>query len=114
MDYDDILNRYAKNKKVDPKDEQSFFSKLMASFNVLDIKALWHIVTHLDCAGKIFDWVDMTIIVAAVAYVIMPLDAVPDFIIGMGLLDDAAIVTYVLSKYGALIQDYKEICMKDS
>ena len=111
MDYDDILDKYAKNKKVNPEDKDSFFKKLMSFFNVLDIMALWHIVTHPDCALKVFDWVDIALIGATVAYVIMPLDAIPDFIPGVGLLDDAAIVTYVLSRYGSLIQRYKEICM---
>jgi uncharacterized membrane protein YkvA (DUF1232 family) len=112
MDYDDILNKYAKNKKVHPEDKNFFFEKLMSFFNLLDVSALWHIATHPDCAAQVFDWLDITIIIAVVAYVIMPLDAIPDFIPGLGLLDDAAIVTYVLSKYGSLIQRYKEICME--
>jgi uncharacterized membrane protein YkvA (DUF1232 family) len=35
-------------------------------------------------------------IVAAIIYVVNPFDMIPDFITGLGFLDDAAVVTYVM------------------
>lgn len=39
----------------------------------------------------------VTAIVAAVLYFVIPLDLVPDFVLGLGLLDDAAVISYVFS-----------------
>ena len=36
--------------------------------------------------------------VAALVYVVSPLDVVPDFLIGLGLLDDAAIVAWAFAR----------------
>ncbi len=33
----------------------------------------------------------------AVLYFVVPLDALPDFIVGLGLLDDAAVIAYVVA-----------------
>ncbi len=111
MDYEDTINKFGKGKKVDPNDKDSFFSKLFRFFNVFDIEALWHIITHPQHASEIFDMVDWGIIMAAVAYVIVPLDAVPDFIPALGLLDDAAVITFIFHKFGTLIEKYRKTFM---
>lgn len=36
-------------------------------------------------------------VVAAILYFVVPLDAIPDFILGWGLVDDVAVVSYVMS-----------------
>jgi uncharacterized membrane protein YkvA (DUF1232 family) len=36
----------------------------------------------------------MALIVASIIYFVMPFDAVPDFILGLGLLDDAALLAW--------------------
>ncbi len=41
-------------------------------------------------------WQSLLILVAAVVYFVMPVDLVPDFILGLGLLDDAAILGWTL------------------
>ena len=41
-------------------------------------------------------WRSLLILVAAVVYFVMPVDLVPDFILGLGLLDDAAILAWTL------------------
>lgn len=46
---------------------------------------------------RIGKW-NMSVIVATIAYVIMPVDAVPDIILGVGWLDDITIVTYALTR----------------
>lgn len=38
----------------------------------------------------------ITAVVGALLYVLMPLDALPDFILGFGLIDDAAVFGYAL------------------
>lgn len=41
-------------------------------------------------------WRSLLILVSAVVYFVMPVDLVPDFILGLGLLDDAAILAWTL------------------
>lgn len=36
-------------------------------------------------------------VVAAILYFVVPLDAIPDFIVGWGFLDDVAVIGYVMS-----------------
>ena len=36
----------------------------------------------------------MALIVASIIYFVMPFDAVPDFIVGLGLLDDVALLAW--------------------
>ena len=46
-------------------------------------------------------------LVAAVVYFVMPVDAVPDILLGFGLLDDAAILGWTLR---TLDGDLKRFC----
>lgn len=39
----------------------------------------------------------LILVVAAILYFVVPLDAIPDFILGWGLVDDVAVVSYVTS-----------------
>jgi uncharacterized membrane protein YkvA (DUF1232 family) len=40
----------------------------------------------------------IVIIVAAVLYFVVPLDVIPDFIFGLGFLDDVAVIGYVFGQ----------------
>lgn len=50
---------------------------------------------------------DLAIIVAAIAYVALPADAMPDLIPFLGFLDDISIIGLALSKLSSLIIRYK-------
>ncbi len=45
------------------------------------------------------------ILVGALAYLVLPFDAVPDFIAGLGFVDDAAVVMAALKAVGSSITD---------
>jgi uncharacterized membrane protein YkvA (DUF1232 family) len=47
-------------------------------------------------------------IIGALIYFIAPLDTIPDFIVGLGLIDDAAVIGYTLKKISAELDEYKE------
>jgi uncharacterized membrane protein YkvA (DUF1232 family) len=47
-------------------------------------------------------------IVAAVLYFVVPLDLIPDFLLGLGLLDDAVVIGYVFSIVGAELSNFED------
>lgn len=113
MNFEDLINKFGKNKKVNSSDENFFIGILKNFISIGDIKALFHLATfqNIDCAEKIFSLTDIAIIIAGVAYVIFPFDAIPDFIPITGYLDDIGVIKFILSTYGNLIKKYREKCM---
>jgi len=47
-------------------------------------------------------------IAGALAYVVMPMDVIPDFIPGMGFVDDAFVLSTVMKKIADEVARYKE------
>lgn len=48
----------------------------------------------------------LTVIVAAIIYLVSPIDAIPDFIVG-GFLDDMSVIAWAFSKVGKELKMYK-------
>jgi uncharacterized membrane protein YkvA (DUF1232 family) len=46
-------------------------------------------------------------VIGAIIYFVSPLDLVPDFIVGLGILDDAAVIGFALKKIASELNDYK-------
>lgn len=109
-DFGKIINEYGKEKKINPEDKDSFFTKIIKFIGIEDAQLLWHAINHKDCAKTVFSAIDIAFITAVVAYVIIPTDAIPDFL-PIGLLDDYGVVSFALMKYKLKLQDYKEKCM---
>ncbi len=51
---------------------------------------------------------DLTIIIATISYVLLPLDAIPDFIPIVGFVDDITIIKLCLSKITETLNKYKK------
>ena len=49
---------------------------------------------------------NFSLIVAAVIYFVMPIDALPDFIIGLGLADDAAVLMWTFNKVSKELESF--------
>src|SRR3954447_21583373 len=47
-------------------------------------------------------------IIGAILYFVSPLDVVPDFLVGLGILDDAAVISFTLKKLSAEIDEFKK------
>jgi len=107
----ELLNQF-KDAKVEKKDESNFFNKMEKFFPVRYLKIMWHLIWHLDCAKKVFTAGEIALIMAAIAYVVLPLDAVPDIIPVVGLLDDASVVAFIVSTLKDKLNLFATICMK--
>ena len=51
-------------------------------------------------------WQSLLMIVAAVVYFVMPMDLVPDFLVSLGLLDDAALLGWTVKAFKKEIDDF--------
>lgn len=53
------------------------------------------------------------IMLGALAYFVMPLDAIPDVLVGIGFTDDAAVITAVIATLGANVRKrHRELAEK--
>lgn len=50
----------------------------------------------------------LTLIIAAILYVVSPLDIIPDFLIVAGLVDDAAIIAWAFNEMSKELSKYKK------
>ena len=53
-------------------------------------------------------WYSIVMIVGSVIYFVMPIDLIPDFIVGFGLLDDAALLGWTVKTFSADIDNFLE------
>lgn len=53
-------------------------------------------------------WQSLILIVAAVLYFLVPIDVIPDFILGLGYVDDAAIIAWVVKTLQSVLDDFRK------
>jgi len=46
-------------------------------------------------------------IIAAILYFISPIDVIPDFLIGFGIIDDAAVISFAIKQLSGEIEKYR-------
>ena len=49
----------------------------------------------------------LILIVAGVLYFVMPIDVIPDFVIGLGYLDDAAVLAWVVTNVRTVLSEFE-------
>lgn len=69
-----------------------------------DFKLLYDLIVDSTFKIKPSTW---AIIAGALAYVIMPIDVIPDFILGLGWLDDTFVLAATTAKISEEISRYK-------
>lgn len=47
-------------------------------------------------------------IIGAILYFVSPLDVVPDFLVGLGIVDDAAVIGFTLKKLSVEINEFRK------
>jgi len=53
-------------------------------------------------------WQSMVMIIGAVLYFVLPIDLIPDFLLGVGYIDDAAVIAWTLKSVQSDIERFKE------
>ena len=57
---------------------------------------------------KDLPWKSLLSIIAAIIYFVMPVDLIPDFIIGLGFIDDAALLGWIINSVKSDIESFIE------
>ncbi len=79
---------------------KEIWNSLMACFRM--IKA------YANGTYRNISWKSLVMIVASIIYFVMPFDLIPDFLPGLGLLDDAAILAWTIRTISADIDAFLE------
>src|SRR5438128_429822 len=74
------------------------WDSLMACFRM--IKA------YANGSYREIPWQSLVMIVASIVYFVMPIDLIPDFIVGLGLLDDVALLGWTIKTFGTDIDAF--------
>ncbi len=75
---------------------------------VEDLRLLFRML-HAWLGGRYrVPWKTVVAAVGAVLYFVMPLDAIPDVIFAFGLLDDAAVIAFVVSRIRKDLDSFRE------
>ncbi|MEO5895451.1 MAG: YkvA family protein, partial [Vicinamibacterales bacterium] len=48
----------------------------------------------------------LVLIVAGILYFVLPIDVIPDFLVGVGFLDDAAVLAWVFNTVRTVLDDF--------
>jgi uncharacterized membrane protein YkvA (DUF1232 family) len=73
-----------------------------------DTFALMRMVrAYIDGRYREIPWLTILTATAAIVYFVAPADFIPDFIAGLGLFDDAAVLTWALSAVGRTLAEFR-------
>jgi uncharacterized membrane protein YkvA (DUF1232 family) len=87
-----------------------------AGKNKVMLKDLWHHIQLLVQLMKAWlsgeytrvPYRSLVVIVASILYFVSPVDMIPDFLFGMGLLDDAVVITFALKQIEKDVDEFKK------
>ena len=101
----------AKNlaNKFDPREFQNFLSNNKNLDFIEDVKILFAIITDSIKGTYKVDTKTYLTIAGALAYVALPTDLIPDFIPGIGFIDDAFVIGWTVKTLKEEIENYKRV-----
>ena len=95
--------------KFDPKELEEFLEKHKNLNFIEDVKILFSIVTESIKGTYKIDTKTYLTIAGALAYVVLPTDLIPDFIPGIGFIDDAFVMGWTVKTLKDEIENYKRL-----
>ena len=100
---DDVRRVLEKRDEI----EQKFSGSGTLGRFVADIKILFSMIgDYWDGTYREIPWTTVASAVAGLAYVLSPIDLIPDFIPVIGLVDDALVIGLVLAAIDSDLQSY--------
>ena len=90
------MEKYQKNESMYKSNESMLDWAIGAVKRVAAWLAYWALVVYYALQSPALPWKDKAKIIAALAYLILPFDILPDAIPVVGVIDDAAILWAVL------------------
>ncbi len=88
----------------DAQETEAFAKKHTDKAWYADFMLLYEMITDLNYEVDTSTYLAIT---GALAYVVFPIDLIPDFIIGAGFLDDAFVVGVVMKRIADEIEKFK-------
>jgi uncharacterized membrane protein YkvA (DUF1232 family) len=89
----------------DPKEAVAFAKKHIDLSWYGDFKLLLGMLTDKEFTLEKSTWL---LIAGALAYAVMPMDVIPDFIPGMGFVDDGFVIASVMKKISDEVERYRK------
>ena len=83
---------------------KNFFEKFKNLSFINDIKLLFKMITDKKYSLSATTYAT---IAGALAYVVLPFDVIPDFLPGIGFIDDAFVISFVIKQFKDEIEKYK-------
>lgn len=96
----DLIDKATKKAKGKKGPLDAIWAQLMACLRL--IKA------YAEGTYRDIPWPSLIMLVAAIIYFVMPVDLIPDFIVGFGLLDDAAVLGWTVKTFSSDIDAFTE------
>lgn len=90
------MEKYQKNESMYKSNESILDLAIGAVKRVAAWLAYWALVVYYALQSPALTWKDKAKIIAALAYLLLPFDILPDAIPVVGVIDDAAILWAVL------------------
>lgn len=100
---DDIEKVLAKKEELESKSREGPLSRFVNEIKLM----VAMLQDYWNGVYREVPWMTIAAVVAALIYVITPIDLIPDFIPGIGLVDDAAVVAACLNLIQSDFEAYK-------
>jgi uncharacterized membrane protein YkvA (DUF1232 family) len=107
-DVSDVDVQYAVDKAGDVSNKLLKSAKGWVKKLGLQVKLLWELLKDVWGGNFKAPWGTVAAVTATLLYVISPLDVIPDFIPGIGLVDDLMVVTLCMSMIRVDLRRYAE------
>ena len=103
-----VMRRFREFKKQISPDDITRVAGKLGSMNRGPVKEIWSKVESLWKFARESDagWDKKAMALASLVYLVSPVDAVPDFIPGLGLLDDVSVILFVAFQLAELIKKF--------
>ncbi|WP_313801264.1 YkvA family protein [Cytobacillus sp.] len=96
-------NRLLKKTEKKARVNKASFTGVWQKFQLLiDLVKSWSSGEYRAISKK-----SILFIIASILYFISPLDIIPDFLIGIGMVDDAAVIAFAIKQLSDELEKYK-------